>query len=56
MLLLDLRTWRPVENELRVGDDNSDGLVVAYEAYEAGKLARITFLNLEIWTADGVDR
>ncbi|KAI1386621.1 uncharacterized protein F4822DRAFT_444963 [Hypoxylon trugodes] len=36
-------------SQLNLGDDR-DGTLVAYGAYESGKLARIAFLNLDMWT------
>ncbi|KAI1775124.1 hypothetical protein F4818DRAFT_452060 [Hypoxylon cercidicola] len=32
------------------GDGDGDGTLVAYAAYESGKLARIALLNLNLWT------
>ncbi|KAI1379483.1 hypothetical protein F4677DRAFT_453065 [Hypoxylon crocopeplum] len=40
---------------LDVGGDG-DGKLVAYAAYESGKLARIALLNLDLWTSDNGTR
>ena len=37
-------------------NDNDSGELVAYAAYDSGKLARIAILNLHVWTPDVGDR
>ncbi|KAI1416862.1 hypothetical protein F5Y13DRAFT_204251 [Hypoxylon sp. FL1857] len=41
--------------KLDVGDDGN-GTLVAYGAYESGKLARVALLNLDLWTANNGTR
>lgn len=41
--------------QLDVGDD-SKGTLIAYGAYESGKLARIALLNLDLWTSQNGTR